>query len=77
MENDLQKEFICYIKGKIKIRFIFYLIKICANSELDIFLLSKYSFSIFTNLFLHKANQRKTVLDLPVYILPFVSGVIT
>lgn len=47
MENNLQKEFICYIKGKIKIQFIFYLIKICANSALDVFLLSKYSFFVF------------------------------
>lgn len=76
MENNLQKEFICYIKGKIKIRFIFYLIKICANSVLDIFLLSKYSFSIVTehhtSLFLQRANQRKGVLDLVLHILAFI-----
>lgn len=78
--NNSQKEFICYIKGKIKIRFIFHLIKISANSASDIFLLSKYSFSIFkechASLFLHRAIQRKSVLDLLLHILAFVSGVI-
>lgn len=47
MENYLRKEFIYYIKGKVKIRFIFYLINIRANLALDIFLLIKYSSPIF------------------------------